>query len=48
MEERGKGRGKRAPPGRGNRGGRGAAAGEGEVRVREALHGRKTKNTNKP
>jgi hypothetical protein len=27
-------------PGRGNRGGRGAAAGEGEGRVRETLHGR--------
>jgi hypothetical protein len=31
---------KEAPPGRGNRGGRGAAAGEGEGRVRESQHGR--------
>ena len=35
------GREKGEPPERGNDGGRGAAAGEGEGRVREALHERK-------
>jgi hypothetical protein len=33
--------GEAAAPGRGNRGGRGTTAGEGEGRVWEALHGRK-------
>jgi hypothetical protein len=43
------GRGKGAPPWRGNIGRRAAAAaGEGEGRVRKALHGRETKNTKKP
>jgi hypothetical protein len=37
----------RAPPERGNRGGRGAAAGEGEGRMGDALHGRENEETKK-